>query len=195
MEQTSLAKVDRFKCLWTANKHQVRKRWHDGILHFHTFNFRAMLYDEANVLVDDLFISKQHITSGDEIEFDNHLVIIEDALEAIYSDISSLYVRHQKRRIKETEKPLKIRNLKKCLKEQTQHDLPSINTLYTLTKKTKTKTKTQKQPVNPSCTSLKKEETLELECQKKKEHINENINENINETFISDDEAYDLFSQ
>ncbi|EMR10009.1 hypothetical protein PNEG_01765 [Pneumocystis murina B123] len=196
MEQTSIAKVDRFKCLWTANKHQIRKRWHDGILHFHTFNFRAMLYDEANVLIDDLFIPKQHIVSGNEIEFDNYLVIIEDALDAIYSDISSLYVRHQERRAKETEKPSKTRYLKKRSKEQTQPDSPSINTsLYTLSKETKTKT--QKHLVSSTCTTSKKKQKETKLSMKQKDMLEheEKDKEHIYETFISDDEAYDLFSQ
>lgn len=149
MEQRSVARVDRFKCLWTANKHQVRKRWHDGILHFHTFNLRIMLYDEANVLIDDLFILKQHIVSGDEIEFNGHLVIVEDALDAIYSDISSLYVRNQKRREKGAEKPLKTQYLKK----QAQFDSSSINTLHTPSKVTKTH-KVREKRINRSSNTL-----------------------------------------
>lgn len=108
-----------------------------------------MLYDEANVLIDDLFILKQHIVSGDEIEFNGHLVIVEDALDAIYSDISSLYVRNQKRREKGAEKPLKTQYLKK----QAQFDSSSINTLHTPSKVTKTH-KVREKRINRSSNTL-----------------------------------------
>lgn len=69
-----------------------------------------MLYDEDKVLVDDLFMPKQGITSGDEIEFDHHLVSVEDALDTIYSDISSLYLRNQKNAKEKITEPHKIQS-------------------------------------------------------------------------------------
>lgn len=185
MEQQKTAKVERFKCLWTPNKYQVRKRWHDGILHFHTFNFRAMLYDKSNVLVDDLFILKRQIILGDEIEFDNHLVIVEDTLESIYSDISSLYIRDQKAKI------LKKRQSKKQFKTPTSN-LSCTNTLYNSSKQIKTK----KCPFTPRNTTTKEKKTnIELLIKQDTLKHKKTDSNDTDELFISDAEAYDLFSQ
>lgn len=209
IESTQTVAVDRFKCLWTPHKHQVRKRWNDGILHFHTFNFRAMLYDEANVLVDDLFIPKQRVSPGDQLEFDYHLVSVEDTLNTIYSDISSLYTRRQKYCIEKngSSSPKPVQKLiQKQSKRSIQKQLPkqilsvsstnsinvpidtfsanlSLPNLRTFSKKTKF----QKSSI-PSIKE-KKDDKVNLV---KHDGINA---EDIHDIIISDAEAYDLFSQ
>ncbi|KAJ8608204.1 hypothetical protein MRB53_039802 [Persea americana] len=40
------ADIYEFEVLYTKNKTQKRKEWHDGFLKWHTFNFRSILYDQ-----------------------------------------------------------------------------------------------------------------------------------------------------
>ncbi|KAG4304871.1 hypothetical protein PORY_001546 [Pneumocystis oryctolagi] len=212
--RSQTAAVDRFKCLWTSNKHQVRKRWHDGFLHFHRFNFRAMLYDEENTLVDDLFMPKQSVISGDQIEFDHHLVSVEDALDTIYTDISSLYVRNRNPQTdKNTLAPYKqqyTRKPSKQLKQSFQKKLVLSTaksrkkaSLFDISGKTRTTnissvhTKTQKIIVEekvkePAIIINNTKKLLLKQNNAKQEDIS---TKDIHEIFISDDEAYDLFSQ
>ncbi|KTW28310.1 uncharacterized protein T551_02729 [Pneumocystis jirovecii RU7] len=222
MQHTHTAAVDRFKCLWTSNKHQVRKRWHDGFLNFHRFNFRAMLYDKENTLVDDLFMPKQSVVSGNQIEFDHHLVSVEDALGTTYTDISSLYTRnHNIAGTKENIKmPQKLPCSRKSLKQQQlRQSLPKRSTFST-TKSRKTNTfisttdieNNTDIPVKIKATTRKHHSTQTITKKKAKDPIVETIDikkspleqsvkqkdistKDINEIFISDDEAYDLFSQ
>jgi len=43
--------VVEFSCLWTLQKTQKLKNWHDGTLRFHEFNRRALVYDDQRRLV------------------------------------------------------------------------------------------------------------------------------------------------
>ncbi|KAG4302703.1 hypothetical protein PCK1_001058 [Pneumocystis canis] len=194
LQQT--AAIERFKCLWTPHKHQVRKH---GILHFHQFNGRVMLYDEKNVLVDDLFMPRQCITSGDEIEFDHHLVSVEDALDTFYSDISSLYIRRQKK-VKETiigsdQRSSRARKHKthtaiesgesdraSCVSATSRHVLKKARNNASIQRTEKGKKSEH------SILASKDVEDKRL--------VMEDVDvEDIDDISISDEEAYDLFSQ
>jgi Protein of unknown function (DUF2439) len=50
----STASVLEFSCLYTRDITRKRKRWQDGILNFHTFNRRVMVYDSTRNFVGDL---------------------------------------------------------------------------------------------------------------------------------------------
>ncbi|KAG5517965.1 hypothetical protein PMAC_000420 [Pneumocystis sp. 'macacae'] len=194
--------------------------WHDGFLHFHRFNFRAMLYDEENALVDDLFMPKQSVVSGDQIEFDHHLVSVEDALGTTYTDISSLYKRNHN--IIKTEKntivPQKPSYIRKSLKQQPKQSLPkqlaffkkksektnaflsTINITHNQDTPIQTKLTIQKNlPLQTIAEKKEKDPAIKINSIKKQsleQDIKQEINtKDINEIFISDDEAYDLFSQ
>ncbi|KAG5437258.1 hypothetical protein PCANB_001051 [Pneumocystis canis] len=206
MQPTKIAAVERFKCLWTPNKHQVRKRWHGK------FNFRAMLYDEDKVLVDDLFMPKQGITSGDEIEFDHHLVSVEDALDTIYSDISSLYLRNQKNAKEKITEPHKIQSR---VRKQKQLLFPkrkacsviksneSNITSYVSTDENSTDLSTSLHIVPKQIKIQKTMKSMVASNDAGKLFIeNKNIMkheevyvDDIHEISFSDEEAYDLFSQ
>ncbi|KAF8443416.1 hypothetical protein BGX38DRAFT_755632 [Terfezia claveryi] len=45
------APIDEFRILWTSQKKQKLKKWQDGLLRFHTYNKRMIVYDETRALV------------------------------------------------------------------------------------------------------------------------------------------------
>ncbi|GAO49871.1 hypothetical protein G7K_4008-t1 [Saitoella complicata NRRL Y-17804] len=89
-----LANVHEFAVMYTPDKHKKQKVWHDGILRFHAFNFRAMLYDETRTLTDSIFLPNHPVPSvGDEVRFDRHTVTVERVIEITQTDITPILVR------------------------------------------------------------------------------------------------------
>ena len=89
--QTSAA-INEFKCLFTHDKRQKRKRWKDGLLRFHTFNKRIMVYDEPQNFVGDMhWRSEDPVAEGDELEFDTFLVEIQEALCTVQQDLTGIH--------------------------------------------------------------------------------------------------------
>ncbi|KAK8252243.1 hypothetical protein HDK77DRAFT_370695, partial [Phyllosticta capitalensis] len=56
------APVHEFTCLYTHDIRRKQKRWQDGFLKFHTFNKRAMVYDDSRNHIGDT-----HWKEGDEM--------------------------------------------------------------------------------------------------------------------------------
>lgn len=113
--------VFEFSCLWTLNKTQKLKNWHDGTLRFHQFNRRALVYDDQHRLVvvlspvgrltakDDCFLPhRDMLSAGDELEFEKILVSLEEGnrlfsatlmlqeLGQCTQDLTPLYHRQQR---------------------------------------------------------------------------------------------------
>lgn len=77
--------------LWTAQKSQKLKKWQDGILRYHTRNKRMMVYDDTRALVCDKYLQRgNELHEGDELEFENHLVNVEEYCNVLSQDISQL---------------------------------------------------------------------------------------------------------
>ncbi|KAL8741241.1 MAG: hypothetical protein Q9190_006137, partial [Brigantiaea leucoxantha] len=70
------APVLSFRCLYTYDFRRKAKRWQDGILRFHTFNKRIMVYDvPRNYIGDTHWREPQAIQDGDELELDKGVII------------------------------------------------------------------------------------------------------------------------
>ncbi|KAM3582172.1 hypothetical protein VKS41_005599 [Umbelopsis sp. WA50703] len=77
-----------FVVLYTAQKVKKSKTWQDGILKFYDFNRKMVLMDEKGYNIDRKFQKgKRSPQVGDEIEFDGHLVTVENVAQE-YSDVS-----------------------------------------------------------------------------------------------------------
>lgn len=46
-----------YSVLWTRQMTQKHKKWNDGLLYYHTFNKKARVFSENNVLVQETFLS------------------------------------------------------------------------------------------------------------------------------------------
>ncbi|MCJ1388494.1 hypothetical protein MMC18_001341 [Xylographa bjoerkii] len=70
------APILEFRCLYTHDLRQKKKRWQDGILRFHTFNKRVMVYDiERNFIGDSHWREDEAIQDGDELKLDKGVLI------------------------------------------------------------------------------------------------------------------------
>ncbi|KAI5856444.1 hypothetical protein BZA05DRAFT_434020 [Tricharina praecox] len=86
------APIQEYRVMWTAQKKQKLKKWHDGTLRFHTFNNRMLLYDEARSLITDKYLKPGiRIDEGDELEFEQHLVTVEEFLQTVIQDLAPVF--------------------------------------------------------------------------------------------------------
>ncbi|KAH8146855.1 uncharacterized protein LAJ45_09229 [Morchella importuna] len=93
------APIDEYRVLWTAQKKQKLKKWHDGFLRFHKFNKRLLVYDDARHLVADMYLrGRDTIEEGDDLEFENHLVTVEDFKGTVVQDLTPLFTSVVKRK-------------------------------------------------------------------------------------------------
>ncbi|KAF8418945.1 hypothetical protein EV426DRAFT_298986 [Tirmania nivea] len=85
------APIDEFRILWTSQKKQKLKKWQDGFLRFHTYNKRMIVYDETRTLVCDMYLQRaDKVNTGDEFEFEHHLVTVEEFKGRVIQDLSAL---------------------------------------------------------------------------------------------------------
>lgn len=91
------APVIKFRCLYTHDIRRKAKRWQDGYLKFHTFNKRAMVYDDSgNFIGDHHWRESQDIQDGDELELDKGVLIqVSECMETTQTDISVLFDRRK----------------------------------------------------------------------------------------------------
>ncbi|OKL57421.1 hypothetical protein UA08_07047 [Talaromyces atroroseus] len=91
------APVIKFRCLYTHDIRRKAKRWQDGYLKFHTFNKRAMVYDDAGNFIGDHHWRESHdIQDGDELELDKGVLIqVSECMETTQTDISALFDRRK----------------------------------------------------------------------------------------------------
>ncbi|RPB03575.1 hypothetical protein L873DRAFT_1731451 [Choiromyces venosus 120613-1] len=91
-DQTKTAPVDEYRVMWTANKTQKIKKWHDGFLRYHSFNRRMLVYDDGRHLVADMYLrDREFLGEGDELEFEHHLVSIEDFSGSVNQDLTPIF--------------------------------------------------------------------------------------------------------
>jgi Protein of unknown function (DUF2439) len=86
------APVVEFRCLYTFNITQKRKKWQDGSLKFHLRNRRVMIYDESyNYIGDTHLQSAMDVDEGDEFDLQcGALVQVGGKLRTSESDITSI---------------------------------------------------------------------------------------------------------
>ena len=70
------APIFEFRCLYTHDIRQKKKRWQDGILRFHTFNKRVMVYDLPRNYIGDTHSRDDHpVQDGDELSLDKGVLV------------------------------------------------------------------------------------------------------------------------
>jgi DNA helicase ZGRF1-like protein len=88
------APVLEFRCLYTFNITQKKKKWQDGTLKFHTRNKRVMIFDESYNYVGDTHLQNAtDVQEGDEFKLDpgcGALIQVEDLLRTTQSDVTAL---------------------------------------------------------------------------------------------------------
>ncbi|KAL7753618.1 Vacuolar protein sorting-associated protein 52 [Sorochytrium milnesiophthora] len=72
------AAVVEYIALYSNQKAKKNKTWTDGTLTYSPDNRKAVLYDENKRRIDSLFLPTQP-SVGDELEFDRHLVMLEQS--------------------------------------------------------------------------------------------------------------------
>ncbi|KAJ4140468.1 hypothetical protein NW768_001829 [Fusarium equiseti] len=72
------ATVVEFICLFTHDLKRKQKRWQDGILKYHTFNKRVMVYDDRSHFIGDAhWQGGGDLEPGDEFELDRGSAIVQ----------------------------------------------------------------------------------------------------------------------
>ncbi|KAI9779921.1 MAG: hypothetical protein M1839_007077 [Geoglossum umbratile] len=93
------APVGEFKCLYTHDKRQKKKRWHDGWLRFHTFNKRVMVYDDTRNFIGDMhYTDSGEICEGDDLTFEAFLVQVLECTKTVQQDLTPLFAPGLRRR-------------------------------------------------------------------------------------------------
>lgn len=96
------AAVLEFICLFTHDLRRKQKRWQDGRLKYHSFNKRAMVYDDRGNFVGDLHWRRDYdFDEGEEIQLERGgvLVQVQDLVHRTEQDLSELL----DKRVKEKE--------------------------------------------------------------------------------------------
>lgn len=102
------APVYEFRCLYTHDLRQKKKRWHDGFLRFHSFNKRIMVYDVLrNYVGDTHWREKNDVQEGDEVDLDRGgLAQVGDAVDQVEHDLTALFVNKRLTRCVKNKKDL-----------------------------------------------------------------------------------------
>ncbi len=66
-----------YRCMFTSDLRRKQKRWQDGLLKFHTFNKRVMVYDDRNNFVGDTHWREEQLEEGEELELDRRGILVE----------------------------------------------------------------------------------------------------------------------
>ncbi|KAI4115745.1 MAG: hypothetical protein LQ345_003715 [Seirophora villosa] len=86
------APVFSFSCLYTHDLRRKQKRWQDGMLRFHTFNKRIMVYDiPRNFIGDTFWRESQALQDGDDLELEKGVLVqVGEQVEKTMTDLSGL---------------------------------------------------------------------------------------------------------
>jgi hypothetical protein len=87
------APVLEFNCLYTHDARKKQKKWQDGMLRYHTFNKRVMVYDVSRNLVGDMhWTGEEDVQEGDELTLERGGVRVEvaDCIGQTETDLSEL---------------------------------------------------------------------------------------------------------
>ena len=89
-----------FRCLYTHDLRRKQKRWQDGLLRFHTFNKRIMVYDvPRNYIGDTHWRDEGIVGDGDEFELDRGVLIqVGEATGSMEQDLTELLEKRHKLR-------------------------------------------------------------------------------------------------
>ena len=92
------APIIEYRCLYTHDLKRKQKRWQDGLLRFHTFNKRVMVYDvPRNFVGDTHWRDNCLVQDGDEFELDRGVLIqVGEQVGKVEQDISSLLEKRPK---------------------------------------------------------------------------------------------------
>jgi hypothetical protein len=97
------APVIEFRCLFTHDVRQKKKRWQDGYLKLHTFNNRIMVCDQARNHVGDTYWKESsELQEGDELSLGCVLVEVSEAMAITQTDLAPILARKTKTPTKET---------------------------------------------------------------------------------------------
>lgn len=89
-----------FRCLYTYDLRRKQKRWQDGLLRYHTFNKRIMVYDvPRNYIGDTHWRDEGIVGDGDEFELDRGVLIqVGEATGSMDQDLTELLEKRKKPR-------------------------------------------------------------------------------------------------
>ncbi|CAF9924935.1 hypothetical protein IMSHALPRED_006331 [Imshaugia aleurites] len=92
------APVLEYRCLYTHDLRRKQKRWQDGLLRFHTFNKRIMVYDVSRNYIGDMHWREDGILQdGDEFELDRGVLIqVGEATGSMEQDLTGLLEKRKK---------------------------------------------------------------------------------------------------
>lgn len=87
------APVLEFRCLYTHDLRRKSKRWQDGILRFHTFNKRVMVYDDTRNFIGDTHWRDQGaVEDGYELELEKGVLVqVGEAVGSMEQDLTELF--------------------------------------------------------------------------------------------------------
>ncbi|KAK4624010.1 hypothetical protein CLAFUW4_05368 [Fulvia fulva] len=88
-----------FNCLYTRDVKKKAKKWQDGLLRYHTFNKRVMVYDEGRNLVGDThWAGDEAVQEGDELRLERNGVMVQvgDNTGQTQTDLTELRKSRQK---------------------------------------------------------------------------------------------------
>ncbi|KAL9123418.1 MAG: hypothetical protein Q9187_000019 [Circinaria calcarea] len=94
------APILEFRCLYTHDLRQKKKRWQDGFLRFHTFNKRVMVYDvPRNFIGDTHWREGELVQDGDEMQLEKGVMIqVGEAVGRMDQDLTALLERRNSAR-------------------------------------------------------------------------------------------------
>jgi hypothetical protein len=96
------APVIEFRCLFTHDVRQKKKRWQDGYLKLHTFNNRIMVCDQARNHVGDTYWKESsELQEGDELSLGCVLVEVSEAMGVTQTDLAPILAKKTKTPTKE----------------------------------------------------------------------------------------------
>ena len=93
------APIIEHRCLYTHDLRRKAKRWQDGILRFHTFNKRVMVYDvPRNYIGDTHWREGYPVQDGDEFELDRPILVqVGEQVGSVDQDLTALLGRRNKK--------------------------------------------------------------------------------------------------
>ncbi len=116
------ALVHEFRCLFTHDGHKKAKKWHDGSVRFHTFNRRAMVYDDGKNYIGDYHYGHEEFAEGVELRLDRGaLVEVGERLGETQTDVSSILDRR-----KDDSSSQPVRNIR-LVAAASQHESKSLS--------------------------------------------------------------------
>lgn len=92
------APVLEYRCLYTHDLRRKQKRWQDGLLRFHTFNKRIMVYDVSRNYIGDMHWRDDEILQdGDEFQLDRGVFVqVGEATGSMEQDLTGLFEKRKK---------------------------------------------------------------------------------------------------